>query len=123
MSRSVFTADVRTEEFKPFTPEALGIDSVDGEPDIHIHVLRDTSGSDGSVWSGVALVEPSTLYYTFAGDETIHVLEGAVRISVEGEDPVELGPGALASFHKGARSTWEVTSRLREVFVLTDMDE
>lgn len=93
-------------------------EAVEGELNMHFQELRDTAGPAGSVWAGLVTIDPVTIEYTFKGHETIHVLDGEVSITVEGET-VDLFPGDVASFTKGARSTWVVKSRLREFFVLT----
>jgi uncharacterized cupin superfamily protein len=115
----VFTGRVDGGETVPLTAEQAQFDAVDGELDMRFAELRDTNGPGGSVWAGVVTIEPVTIHYTFKGDETIHVLDGEVSITVNGERTVELGPGDVASFAKGARSTWVVRSTLREFFVLT----
>lgn len=50
-------------------------------------------------------------------DETVHILEGRVRIEVEGQDPIELFAGASASLNKGVPATWTVLEPTVEFFV------
>ena len=116
---SVYIADVHTTDLMPVTAQDAEFEAVDGELTMRVHELRNTIGPDGSVWAGIATIEPVTIHYTFKGDETIHVLEGEVSITVDDERTIDLKAGDVASFEKGTRSTWVVTKRLREFFVLT----
>lgn len=50
-------------------------------------------------------------------DETVHIVEGRVRIEPEGQDAVELTAGSVASFNKGAPVTWTVLEPTVEFFV------
>ena len=50
-------------------------------------------------------------------DETIHIIEGHLRIEVEGGDAYDLTPGGAASFNKGARTRWTVLAPTVEFFV------
>jgi hypothetical protein len=56
--------------------------------------------------------------YRFERDETVYVLEGAVRVTDEAGHERALGPGDFAHFPRGASSVWSVAERLRKVFVL-----
>lgn len=97
-----------------------GFDAVlSGEPRARVSWLRVGSGGDGVLYAGTFVLEPSVVRYTFAGDESFHVLEGDLDIAVDGGDVVTLGPGDLASFPKGARSTWTVRATLRKFFVIS----
>jgi uncharacterized cupin superfamily protein len=116
---SVFVADSRTTDFVALTAQDAEFDAVEGELIMHVHELRNTVGPGGSVWAGVVTIEPVTIHYTFKGDETIHVLDGEVSITVNDETTVDLKAGDVASFAKGARSTWVVKTHFREFFVLT----
>lgn len=50
-------------------------------------------------------------------DETISIVEGHLRIEVEGGDTYDLTPGGAASFNKGARTRWAVLEPTVEFFV------
>jgi uncharacterized cupin superfamily protein len=50
-------------------------------------------------------------------DETISLVEGHLRIEVEGGDSHDLTAGCAASFNKGARTRWEVVAPTVEFFV------
>ena len=48
--------------------------------------------------------------------ETVHILEGSVRIEVTGRPPLELGPGDIASFPAGLEMTWHVSAPFKEIW-------
>lgn len=50
-------------------------------------------------------------------DETIHIIEGHLRIEVEGGQGFDLRPGSAASFNKGAKTRWTVVEDTTEFFV------
>ena len=86
-----------------------------------------TSGSTGTP-KGVPGTESGILVrlrhwwsaYPFGADETIHALEGELVIDlVETGETVVLKPGDVASFTKGTKSTWTVTSPFKKLFVIS----
>lgn len=104
---------------QPMSSEEIGLENVVGDPAMRVHELRSTTGHLGEVWAAVVTIEPCTFDYRFAGDETIHVLEGRATVELDGARAVELTPGTIASFSRGSSSRWHVLSRLREFAVLT----
>lgn len=60
---------------------------------------------------------PGPMPVTGHADECVYIIEGRVRVEVEGADPLELGPGASASFNKGDTATWTVLEPTVEFFV------
>jgi uncharacterized cupin superfamily protein len=50
-------------------------------------------------------------------DEVFVVLSGAATIVIDGEQPVEIGPGSLVRLTAGSRTTWTVRETLRKVYV------
>jgi uncharacterized cupin superfamily protein len=60
--------------------------------------------------------------YTFSGDETLMVLEGEVEVEIVGGERVNLRPGDVASFRKGATSRWRFKSEtFKEVFIYSGL--
>jgi uncharacterized cupin superfamily protein len=113
---TVERSTVDTHDYEPFS----GFDAVeDGDPAAQVAWLRSTSGGEGVLYAGMFTMEPSRVRYTFSGDETLHVLEGDVEIQLDGEPALRFGPGDIASFPKGAHSTWTVHQRLRKFFVIS----
>ena len=60
---------------------------------------------------------PSRLTCVIHADETISIVEGHLRIEVEGGDTYDLTAGGAASFNKGARTRWAVLAPTVEFFV------
>ncbi|MGO2111324.1 MAG: cupin domain-containing protein [Pseudoclavibacter sp.] len=50
-------------------------------------------------------------------DETVHLLEGRIRVEPEGGEPFELTAGSVASFNRGGAATWTVLEPSVEFFV------
>lgn len=71
-------------------------------------------------WRVPAGDPPEPFPYEMAQNETIYVIEGALTITVEGGEELSLGPGDLASFVAGTKTTWRLTrTPFKEVFVLS----
>jgi uncharacterized cupin superfamily protein len=60
---------------------------------------------------------PEPFDLVMEADETIHIIDGHLRIEVKGGDVYELTAGAAASFNKGARTRWSVLAPTVEFFV------
>ncbi len=114
-----YTSTVDCRRLEPMTAEEIGLTNVTGDPHMLVHQLRSTSGELGDVWAAVVTLDPCSFDYTFAGDETIHVLEGEGTVELLDGQTVDLAPGTIASFAKGVSSHWRIHSRLREFAVLT----
>ncbi|XP_074263187.1 uncharacterized protein LOC141585998 [Silene latifolia] len=53
--------------------------------------------------------QPGKMPWTFEGEETMYLLEGKVKVSVDGhEGSFEIAAGDLAVFPKGMKITWDV---------------
>jgi uncharacterized cupin superfamily protein len=50
-------------------------------------------------------------------DEVFLVLSGAGTVTFEGGSTIELRPGVLVRLAAGDRTTWEITARLRKLYV------
>ncbi len=92
---------------------------VAGELKGRVHWLRQEGVGEGMLMAGIFTGEPSTFPYEFAGDETLHVIEGRVTIQMENGESVDLKPGDIASYPKGAKSTWKIHEPFREFFVIS----
>jgi uncharacterized cupin superfamily protein len=87
-----------------------------------VHALR--SDEDGATYEAglwrVLDELPAPFNYHFECNETIHVIEGEVVISVDGGPTLELGPGDVASFASGSSATWRIArTPFKELFVLS----
>jgi|SRR5689334_4981643 uncharacterized cupin superfamily protein len=104
-------SSISAENYEPFMYEGKELGEVSW--------LRTESGGEGMLFAGLWRTEPVTVDYTFEGDETFHVLKGRVTIDVEGQSPVELGVGDIASYRKGTKSIWRVTEPFQKFFVIS----
>lgn len=104
-------SSITTEQFEPFVSggQAFG----------EVHWLRNTSGGEGMLLTGLWKHPPATFDYVFPGDETFHVLEGSVKIQVEPGQSIELHPGDIVSFSKGQSSTWTIRTPFKKFFVIS----
>ena len=81
-----------------------------------VHVLREDDDVQAGVWA--APDEPGEgTPFEFPHHETVYVLTGSVRIDIDGGPMLELGPGDMASFRKGVRSTWRPQPGFKEFWV------
>ncbi|WP_024356855.1 cupin domain-containing protein [Leucobacter chironomi] len=78
-----------------------------------------TSDSEKGVHTGFWRCEPGVSEWDFADmGEVIHVLRGRMVVTEQGGEPVELGPGDVASFPTGWKGTWEITETLEKFYVM-----
>ena len=87
------------------------------DPDVPGSQMHELVHEDG-VWAGMTriLAVDGPLAWTPDTRETIHVLEGSVRIEFESRPPLELGPGDIASFPAGVAMTWHVSTPFKELW-------
>ena len=98
-------------------------DTDDWEPDVEVggsaHMLFDES-DDSKV--GLWRADPSpprgpSEPVLLPARETIIVLEGTVRVGVDGATDLALGPGDMASLPKGASIVWDADPGCKVVWV------
>ena len=102
----MYTTAVDVDDFQPFGEG----DEQAGE----VHWIRE--GVSG-IWRVQAGQLPESAPYLFHEQETIHVLEGSVRIVTEDGDDVTLKPGDIAYFPKDTQSVWHFGFPFRKLFV------
>lgn len=56
-----------------------------------------------------------SFWWTFGDDETVVILEGAVRVTTESGEIRTLGQGDIAYFAGGTRALWEIDSYVRKI--------
>jgi uncharacterized cupin superfamily protein len=96
----------------------------DGSTVGEVHLLRGDETDGGAYYTGLwrvtAAEPPPPFPYEMAQNETIYVIEGELTIEVEGGPALDLGPGDVASFTPGTKTTWRLRRvPFREVFVLS----
>lgn len=62
------------------------------------------------VWTKDVSIFP----WTYADEETCYFLEGAVTVTPNGGEPVELGAGDLVTFPRGLSCTWSVSRPVKK---------
>lgn len=82
------------------------------------HVLVDTGVMRAGLTRFPANADPGPLSWVLPQTEVLLVLEGAVRIEIEGGPTLELRPGDMASLAKGAVTRWHLTLPFKEMWVL-----
>ena len=89
------------------------------DPDVPGTQMHELVREDG-VWAGLTriLTADGPLPWTPDKRETVHVLEGSVRIEFEAAQALELGPGDIASFPAGIAMTWHVTTPFKELWFM-----
>jgi uncharacterized cupin superfamily protein len=72
------------------------------------------------VWAGLTRIisVDGPITWTPEQRETVHVLEGSVRIEIADGPTFELRPGDIASLPAGAETTWHITVPFKEFWVL-----
>jgi uncharacterized cupin superfamily protein len=115
MAGGPYTSSSATERWEPF-------ELADGRVVGEAHLMR--ADEDGGYYAGFWRVPagdlPAPFDYAMELNETIHVVEGALTIEVEGGPSLDLGPGDIASFEKGTKTRWTLREvPFREVFVLS----
>jgi uncharacterized cupin superfamily protein len=98
------------EEWEPFL--------VDGVAYGEVHWLRKQGAEGRTLLAGLWRSEPQQFPYPFTADETIHALSGELVIDLDSGERVTLRKGDIASFTKGANSTWTVTEPFKKLFVI-----
>ncbi len=96
------SASVDADGFEPFL--------VGAEQAGEVRWLRTEGSAGNALAAALWRSEPATYDYVFPGDETFHVIRGAVSIELpDTGERVELRAGDIASFDAGTRSVWHVT--------------
>ena len=106
LAPGVFVSTISADEWEP-DPDVPGTE---------MHELV----HDGAVWAGLTRITSvdGPITWTPEQRETIHVLEGSVRIEIANGPTFELRPGNIASLPAGSATTWHVTTPFKEFWVL-----
>lgn len=103
----IFTSSTGTTEWAPDP----------GVPGTEVHVLCEADGVAAGMTRMTAAGEPFD--WTPEQRETILVLEGRVRIELDGgSSELDLGPGDMASLRPGIATRWFVTVPFKEMWVI-----
>ena len=83
-----------------------------------VHVLCEADGLEAGLTRIDEMDGP--ISWTPPSREVLLVLEGRARIEIAGAEPLDLGPGDMASLPPGVETTWQVTTPFRELWVLAE---
>jgi len=81
-----------------------------------VHVLFEEGDTAGGLWKPAPGGGRAAAGHRLPARETIVILEGTVRIEIEGGATLELGVGDMASLPKGAVTTWYPSPDFKEVW-------
>ena len=89
------------------------------DPDVPGSEMHELVHRDG-VWAGLTRFTASegSVSWTPEQREVALILEGSVRIEIEGGDVLELGVGDMFSLPPGVGTTWHVSTPFKEMWVL-----
>ncbi|MBJ7359687.1 cupin domain-containing protein [Nocardioides sp.] len=96
----------------PIRPE----DVLSGDPRARARTWAVSADGTTSHWMWECTA--GSFRWWFGFDETVSIVEGSVRVEVDGEEPIVLGVGDAAYFPAGSWSTWTVEEYVRKHAVL-----
>lgn len=76
--------------------------------------------TDKSAWTMLWDCSAGEFNWHYRFDETIHFLEGAVTITLPGEEPKTYGPGDVIFFPAGAVAHWKIDTHIRKLAFCQD---
>lgn len=88
---------------------------LEGKPIARARVLAESADGTSSVmaWSCTA----GRFRWCYAVDETVHIISGEVFVTDGSGATRRLGPGDMAFFPAGSRSTWTIPNEVRKLAV------
>jgi uncharacterized cupin superfamily protein len=95
----------------PIRPEWI----IEGTPQARSKPLAHSRDGASSVMAWSCTAGRFNWHYTV--DETVHNISGEVYITNERSEVCRLGPGDMAFFPAGSRSTWQVPVEVRKLAV------
>lgn len=95
------------------------VDDWTDDPDVPGTEMHELVRTDG-VWAGMTRIVSTDGPLSWIPDkrETVHVLEGSVRIEFELGPPLVLRAGDLASFPAGIPMQWHVSTPFKELWFM-----
>ncbi|ESW24413.1 hypothetical protein PHAVU_004G128600 [Phaseolus vulgaris] len=109
---SLFFLALMPKETAMTTYEVFGV-KIEKNP--HQSKLTELGVSTWNKWEG----GPTKIPWSFKEEETMYVLEGKVRVTVEESvGSFEIGAGDLVVFPKGMNITWEVIEAVKKHYSL-----
>ena len=93
----------------PITPEWI----LAGDPQARNREL--SHSADWGAWTMVWDCTAGKFEWHYDIDETVHFIEGSVKIEAEGMPARVYGPGDVIFFAAGSKATWEIETYIRKV--------
>ena len=97
------------------------IDTDRWEPDDEVggsaHILFDDGRSTVGLWRSDPASAPRSVEVEIPARETIVVLEGTVRVGIDGTRALDMVPGDMASVPKGSRIAWDPSSDCKVIWM------
>jgi uncharacterized cupin superfamily protein len=90
----------------PITADLEGWKVVAGSPTMKTWVQH--TSADGSMISGTWTATPGTYHATYDGYEFVHLIQGRIKITPDGGEPVVVGPGDAFVVEATFKGTWEI---------------
>lgn len=88
-----------------------GADARDWQPDLDVggsnHMLFDRGATMAGLWRADPDATRGSVEVEIPARETILVLEGSVRVTIDGGEPRELRPGDMLSIPERSRVGWD----------------
>jgi uncharacterized cupin superfamily protein len=88
---------------------------IEGEPKARSRRLAESADGASSVMAWSCTAGRFNWHYTV--DETVHIISGEVFVTDHAGQIRRLGPGDMAFFPAGSRSTWHVPAEVRKLAV------
>ena len=67
-----------------------------------------STSNDGSMVSGIWTATPGSYHATYLEYEFVHLIEGRITITPDGEDPMHVGPGDAFVVKAGFAGIWAI---------------
>lgn len=77
-----------------------------------------TLWEEGEASSGIWECTPGPSRWALTTHEFVHLLSGRMVVTPDGGEAVELGAGDTMVFPRGWTGTWDITERLRKLYVI-----
>lgn len=101
---------------EPLLTDLEGWIKTEGNPTMKTWVQH--SSADGSVISGTWHATPGTWHASYKFYEFVHLIEGQITITPDGDAPVTLRPGDAFVVEPGFKGTWKIEQPVRKHFCI-----
>jgi uncharacterized cupin superfamily protein len=103
-----------TSSVTPITENLDGWMVIAGKPIMKTWVMH--TSEDGSMMSGYWEATPGTYHATYTEYEFVHLIEGKIVITADGQSPVTVAAGDAFVVEPNFTGTWEIVETVRKHF-------